>query len=259
MPALTPDLLTLLSGFWWPFCRFIAAFSAAPILGDTLVPLRVRILLCAVLAIVTLPAGLAIPAVNPLSLAGVVMALEQLLVGLLFGLLFYLVHGALLLCGFLVSSQMGLSMAVMNDPSSGNSSDVISQFFFLFSVLMFFALDGHLIITTVVYHSFSLWPLGKGLPLTSLGACAGSLGWMLAAALLLALPVIFATFVVQLGFGLLNRVAPTLNLFSLGFPLVTLFGLLTLSTLFHTLPEHYVRLTGQILDMLDKQLGGLHG
>ncbi|GGY04546.1 flagellar biosynthetic protein FliR [Paludibacterium paludis] len=260
MPVPMPELMALLTGFWWPFCRFAATFAAAPILGDVLIPVRSRILVCAILAVVALPSGLAMPQTDPLSLAGVALALEQVVIGLIFGMLFYFVHGALLLAGFMVSSQMGLSMAVMNDPGNGTSSDVITQFFFLFSALMFFALNGHLVVTNVVYHSFTFWPIGGGLPTDSLGRLAGCVAWMLSAALLLSIPVIFSTFVVQLGFGLLNRVAPTLNLFSLGFPLVTLFGLAALATVFHTLPDHYVRLTGQILDMLAIRLAGApHG
>jgi flagellar biosynthetic protein FliR len=65
--------------------------------------------------------------------------------------------------------------------------------------------------------------------------------------------------VVQVGFGFLNRVAPTLNLFSLGFSLVILFGMLMLMQVVRFIPEHYIALTNRILEMLQQQMGAAHG
>jgi len=79
------------------------------------------------------------------------------------------------------------------------------------------------------------------------------------AAMLLALPIVFSTMVVQIGFGFLNRVAPSLNLFSLGFSLVTIFGLLMLIQLVRFVPEHYIAMTNQILEMLQQQMVNSQG
>jgi flagellar biosynthetic protein FliR len=65
---------------------------------------------------------------------------------------------------------------------------------------------------------------------------------------------VFSTLVVQLGFGFLNRVAPSLNLFALGFSVITLFGLLMLGQVVRFIPEHYVRMTGQVLEMIRQQM-----
>jgi flagellar biosynthetic protein FliR len=63
--------------------------------------------------------------------------------------------------------------------------------------------------------------VGGGYRPLLLETVALNVGWVFSAAMLLALPIVFSTLVVQLGFGFLNRVAPSLNLFSLGFSLVT--------------------------------------
>jgi flagellar biosynthetic protein FliR len=86
-----------------------------------------------------------------------------------------------------------------------------------------------------------------------------NVGWVFSAAVLLALPIVFSTMVVQIGFGFLNRVAPSLNLFSLGFSLVTLFGLMMLVQVVRFIPEHYVQMTNQVLEMLQQQMGAAHG
>lgn len=254
MNGLFQDLFHLLPAVWWPFCRFAAAFSAAPILGETLVPVRARLMLSLVLSMVMLPHAHQIIHVDPLSITGIFTAISEAILGFIFGFALYLVHAAMMLLGYLISSQMGLSMAVMNDPISGTASDVLSQVLFVLSVLIFFSFDGHLVVTHIVYSSFELWPVGSGIKFDTLHAVAGQTSWLFGAAFLLALPSIFSTFVVQLGFGLLNRIAPTLNLFSLGFPLVTLFGLLVLIFLIHSLPDHYVRMSNQIINFLDNSL-----
>ena len=53
--------------------------------------------------------------------------------------------------------------------------------------------------------------------------------------------------------------APALNLFSLGFSLVTLFGLMMLVQVVRFVPEHYVQMTNQVLEMLQQQMRAAHG
>lgn len=257
--GLLAELVTLLPALWWPFCRYMAALSMAPFMGESLVPIRVRLGLALVLAVASLPAMHDTPLIDPFSLLAVVVTLEQAIIGLLFGLAFQLVMVVLSLLGFLVSSQIGLSMAVMNDPGNGSSSDVISNLFYLFAALLFFAMDGHLLLTQIAFSSFKVWPVGSRLIPDSLMMLAASFAWVFSAAILLALPAIFSTFVVQLGFGLINRVAPALNLFSLGFPLVTLFGLLALLLQMQFLPEQYLKLSNQMLLLVQAMMGAGRG
>jgi flagellar biosynthetic protein FliR len=161
--------------------------------------------------------------------------------------------------GFLASSQIGFSMAQMNDPINGQQSDVVSALLGLVAILVFFAIDGHLVLVGVLGQSFLAWPVGGGYHPLLLQTVALNVGWVFAAAILLALPIVFSTLVVQIGLGFLNRVAPSLNLFSLGFSLVTLFGLMMLTQVIRFVPEHYVQMTNQVLEMLQQQMKVAHG
>lgn len=249
-------LLAMLSALWWPFCRILAMLSAAPVIGDGMVPLPLRALLSMVLAVVLLPVSQAgaVP-IDPISLHGIVATAEQAAIGVVLGLAFHLVMSVVLVLGYLTASQMGLTMAVMNDPINGSSSDVVSALLVVLSTLVFFAVDGHLVLVGVVGSSFRAWPVGAGLANVTFQTLAFNTGWIFSAALLLAVPMIFSTMVVQIGFGLLNRVAPSLNLFSLGFSAVTLFGLFMLAQLVRFVPGHYVQMTNRVLEMLQSQLG----
>lgn len=249
-------LLPLIGALWWPFCRIMAMMVTAPVMGDGAIPVPVRALLAIVLSFLMLPlttrAGVAAP--DPFSLAGVVAMFEQAVIGGVLGLALQFAMAAVTMLGFLASSQIGFSMAQMNDPVNGQVSDVISGLMSLVAMLVFFAIDGHLVLVAVLGQSFHAWPVGSGFHPMLLEAVALNVGWVFAAAVLLALPIVFSTIVVQMGFGFLNRVAPSLNLFSLGFALVTIFGLLMLIQLVRFIPEHYVSMTNQVLEMLTEQM-----
>lgn len=250
MDAAFPSLLAQLQAIWWPFCRVLALLSAAPVLGDGSVPLTVRVLLSLVFAVVLLPMAAPVVAIDPLSLHAVLATIEQAAIGGLLGLALHFTMSVIMVLGFMVSSQMGLSMAVMNDPLSGVSSDVVSSLLSILGILVFFSMDGHLLLTQVLGASFQQWPVGSGMHLPAMRVVAFNVAWVFSAALLLALPIMLSTLVVQIGFGFLARVAPTLNLFALGFSVVTLFGVFMLSHLVRFLPEHYLRMTTQVLEML---------
>jgi flagellar biosynthetic protein FliR len=237
----------------------MALLSTAPVIGDALVPVPVRALLSVVLAFLMLPLtkGAAMP--DPFSLAGVVVMIEQAVIGGVIGLALQLTMAVVNMLGFLVSSQVGFSMAQMNDPLNGQQSDVISGLLGIVAILVFFAVDGHLVLAGVLGQSFRAWPVGGGYDNLLLQTVALNVGWVFSAAILLALPIVFSTMVVQIGFGFLNRVAPSLNLFSLGFSLVTLFGLMMLVQVVRFIPEHYVQMTNQVLEMLQQQMRAAHG
>jgi len=255
MEPILAQLLPTLNALWWPFVRILAMLSAAPVLGEAMLPVTVRILTALVLAVLMLPltAGNTL-AIDPFSLHGVVATIEQAVIGGVLGLAFYFTVSVIMVLGFLVSSQIGFSMAVMNDPINGQSSDVVSALLSILTIIIFFTMDGHLVIAGVVGASFKAWPLGGGYGPMILQTLAYNVAWIFAAAMLLAIPIVFSTLVVQLGFGFLNRVAPTLNLFSLGFSVITLFGLLMLGQVVRYIPEHYVSMTNRVLGMIDQQM-----
>ncbi len=254
MEALVHQLLPTLYALWWPFCRILAMLSAAPVIGDALVPVPVRVLLALALSFVMLPLAPGGGAIDPLSLQGVAATIEQAVIGAVLGLAFHFSMAAIGMLGFVVSSQVGFSMAAMNDPMNGSASDVVSTLLSMLCIIVFFSIDGHLLVTGVLGASFQAWPLHGGYGALLLQSVAANVAWVFAAAMLMALPVVFSTLVVQLGFGFLNRVAPSLNLFALGFSVITLFGLLMLGQVVRQLPEHYIGMTNRVLELIAQQM-----
>jgi flagellar biosynthetic protein FliR len=241
--------LQSLIGYWWPFCRIMAVFSLAPLFNHKAISVRVRVLLALALTVALAAALPDSPDLDPLSARGILVTLEQVAMGLLLGLALLLVFTVFTLIGDIVSTQLGLSMAVFNDPMNGvSSASIVYQVYFILLALLFFAIDGHLVTVSIIYQSFVHWPVGSGIHFEGLQTIAWSLTWVLSAALLIALPIVFCMTLVQFCFGLLNRISPAMNLFSLGFPMAILAGLTLISLTLPNLAEAYLHLTRELLD-----------
>lgn len=247
------ELIDPLLALWLPFIRIAAFFHFCPVFEHRAFPRKAKAALALLLSILITPmlhnnvVLKELMTVQTLLLTG-----EQLLWGLLFGQMLNWVFAALQAAGAILSMNMGLGMAVMNDPGNGSSTMVISQIVFVFAVLLFFTMDGHLLLITVLYKGFAYWPIGQAIHVLTLRTVTTGVGWLLASALLLALPTVFIMLLVQGVFGLLNRISPTLNLFALGFPISMLFGLFCLMLLSASIPDHYLSLTNQILALFDQ-------
>ncbi|MGY5365916.1 flagellar biosynthetic protein FliR [Enterobacter oligotrophicus] len=246
--ALINPLLALV----FPFFRILAFLHFCPVLDNRAFSRRIKTVLALALAVIITPMLPEKVLLNELfSMRTLLLTGEQLLWGMLFGMAMQLVFVALQTAGHILSMNMGLGMAMMNDPVNGSSTTVISQMIYTFCGLLFFVMDGHLLVVTILYKGFVWWPIGQAINKPTLLLIAQSLGWIMSSATLIAIPTTFVMLIVQGGFGLLNRVSPTLNLFSLGFPISMLFGLLCISLMMNNIPDHYLNLTNEILARLE--------
>lgn len=233
--------------FWWPFCRLMGAFSIMPFLGHAFVPSRIRIVLAASIAGLI---GSIMPEheiIEILSLGSFFITIEEIFIGFIMGLSLLMMYHILSILGTVISSQMGLSMATMNDPGSGANVPLVGQIFTMYGTLLFLSLNGHLVAINVFVDSFTLWPVGHGILNLPLMQFLKLFTWMISSALSLALPAIIAMLVVNLTFGVLNRSTPSLNIYSLGFPMSLIMGLVCILLSFVGLPSHYSQFCQQAL------------
>ena len=207
-------------GDWiWPFFRLAGCLMVAPVFGAGFVPPRVRIVLAGALAWLVVPLLPPAPDISPFSLAGVLVLAEQVLIGIAVGFVMQLVFDAVGLAGQLLANTMGLSFAFNVDPLRGASTAAIGQFYVVLMVLTFLTLDGHLALIRLLVEGFTTMPVGaQGFGADSVlrVVAAGSL--LFSGALSIALPGLTALLVANIGFGLISRAAPTLNIFAVGFP-----------------------------------------
>ena len=248
--SLTTDQLMVWFGtLWWPFVRLAAFFWALPVFDNPAVMPRARIMLALFLSFLLAP-SIEVKAIDPFSLEGAVVTLEQVIFAVIMAGAVRMLFEVLALVGLMISMQMGLSMAMMNDPASGDSVSVLSQLFWVMTALLFFALNGHLISLQIMVDSFSLWPVGASLYQLDLMLLVNLFGWMFGAALLVALPAIIAMLLVNLTFGIASRSAPSMNLFSLGFPMTLLLGFVCVFLTLSQMGNHFSVVAEHVLGVI---------
>ena len=211
--------------FLLPLFRIAAMLMVMPIIGTQLVPNRVRLYLALAISVVLVPTLPPMPQVDALSLRSLLLILEQVLIGAMFGFILQLFFHLFAVAGQIIAMQMGLGFASMVDPTNGVSVPVLGQFMLMLVTLLFLAINGHLVVLEVLAESFVSLPPGQGLMIGHYWELAGKLGWVIGAGLLLTLPMVTALLVINLAFGVMTRAAPQLNIFSIGFPLTLAMGL----------------------------------
>ncbi|MCY1513868.1 Surface presentation of antigens protein SpaR [compost metagenome] len=211
--------------FLLPLFRIAALLMTMPIIGTQLVPVRVRLYLALALVVVILPGLPPAPAVEGISLRALLLIAQEVLIGVMLGFALQLFFQAFVVAGQIVATQMGLGFASTVDPANGVSTAVLGQLLTMLVTLLFLAMNGHLVVIEVLTESFTTLPIGGGFLTQHYWELANKLGWVLGAGLLLVLPAITALLVVNLAFGVMTRAAPQLNIFSIGFPLTLVVGL----------------------------------
>lgn len=225
MFAVWDDVLALLYTFLWPMTRISACLIATPIFSSMSVNTRLRVSLAMVLTILIYPLH-DWPIVDVLSGAGLVLFLEQVVIGVMMGLILQIVFAAVSAAGEFISLSMGLGFAMMVDPNSGVQTPVISQFLVVLATLVFVSIGGHLILLELLLDSFRLWPIGE--PQLEMAMVWDLLQWsvlLFTGATMIALPAMVVLLLANSAMGVVSRAAPSLNVFAVGFPLTLLMGI----------------------------------
>jgi len=215
--------------FIWPLLRIGGLMLVEPILSNRGVPARLRAGIALILTFTVAPLLPTPPAVDLISVQGLLMAAQQLLIGVTLGFMIRVVLAGVEMAGHIAGLTMGLGFATFFDPQSGAQSPVLAQFLGIITILVFIASNGHLLIISALFESFKILPIStdplaaKGfLALTEAGAQMFLIG------VTLSLPLVAAILIANIGMGVLARAAPQLNLFAIGFPLMLAAGFLVL-------------------------------
>lgn len=215
-----------LQGFFWVFIRISVIIFFLPLIGARGIPTVWKIGFSLILSLLLFP-QISLPKTYP-------QTTPDLLLGIASEVLFafVLVFGvrillaAVQMAGQYMGFQMGFSMARVLDPNEGAQSETLSEFLYVFVVLIFFTIDGHhLFIRALVtsfeevpIHSFSLRPDIYDLMLKASGQ-------MFVISVKIAAPVIITLFLANLCLGIVARTVPQVNILMIGFPINIFLGL----------------------------------
>ncbi|MBK1690701.1 flagellar biosynthetic protein FliR [Ectothiorhodospira mobilis] len=221
------QLMAWVGSFVWPFVRITGMFLAAPIFGAGMIPVRVRVGLAMLLALFVAPLLPQPPAIQPFSLEGLAVTVQQILIGVSMGFILQMVMSALTMAGESIALSMGLGYASMVDPGMGVQVPVVSQIFVIMGTLLFLSMNGHLFMLDMLVQSFTLLPVAvDGLTRVDLWTVVQFGSTMYVGAILVGLPVVAAMLMVNLSMGVITRASPQLNIFAVGFPMMILLGFL---------------------------------
>ncbi|WP_321874441.1 flagellar biosynthetic protein FliR [Burkholderia ubonensis] len=246
-----------LTAFLWPFVRMLALVAVAPVTGHVSVPGRVKIGVAAFMALVVAPTLGAMPAVTVFSAQGIWIVVTQFLIGVAMGFTMQIVFAAAQAAGDAIGLSMGLGFATFFDPHASGATPVMGRFLNAVAILAFLAFDGHLQVLAALAASFQALPVSAELlhapgwrTLAAFGATVFQMG------LLLALPVVAALLIANLALGILNRAAPQVGIFQVGFPVTMLVGLLLVQLMVPNMVPFFGHLFDMGLDAMGRVLGG---
>ncbi len=223
MPQITQEQVET---FIFVLLRVIGIVTTMPILGTRNVPVRVKGGLSLLIAFLVLPSvTLAVPPVEILPLA-LAMA-GEVLIGILMGFAGSLIFSGIQLAGQLVGFQMGFSVANVYDPISSAQVSIVAQFLNLVAILIFLGVNGHHVFIYGIAESYRIvapldfhfsGELTRQLVVLSkdifiIGIKTGA-------------PVIAMLLMISIGFGLIARTVPQVNILIAGFPIKIGVGLI---------------------------------
>ena len=211
--------------------RVGAFLSLLPALGESMIPVRIRLGAALGIALVLVPTvSRQIPAMpdSPFALAGVIAT--ELAVGLFIAGMMRVLFTALHVAGTVIGLQSGLSFAMTFDPSQGQQSVLFSNFLALMGIAAIFAANLHLLMLQAIVHCYEVFPPGNLPPVGDFAEMGVRLiGEGFEMGLRMSAPFIIFGLLFNLGLGVLNRLMPAIQIFFVGLPLQILGGLVLLA------------------------------
>ena len=224
------ELLNLVATFIWPFSRILGFFSTAPLLSQNSFPVTTRIGLAIAMTILVMPGIPLMVTIDPLSMDGLLILINQFLIGISIGFVMRVIFSAIEMAGELIAVSMGLGFATFYNPQTQAQSIVISQFLSLLALAVFLSTNLHLVMLESFFDSFKTVPINQislapiaFRDLAYWGSNIFSIG------LQLSLPIVTTLLIANIALGILTKAAPQLNLFGIGFPITIGVGFLMLS------------------------------
>ena len=249
------QLVAWVSPILWPFLRVLAVFTAAPVFSSRGFPVRARIALAFFIAWAAQASleGQPVISINDPQAYGAVV--QQVGVGLCIGFMVRLIFAAVELAGEVIGFQMGLNFAAFFDPSTSSQSSAVARFFGQMTSLLFVVMNGHLMLLSAVIRSFEVFPADQNflqaLPKMKLHEFGTEL---FASGLWIALPMIGMLMFVNLGLGIISRVAPQMNIYAIGFPVTLSVGLVGIAATLPMLDQPFMALMERSISIFSRHL-----
>ena len=225
------------------FMRMSGFLLFNPLLGRSNLPAMVKTGMALVLSILVFgTAGTGVPQPDTLVELAFRLLLE-LGIGLVLGFVMRVVFSVVQIGGEVIDTQMGMTMAQIYDASSQANLSVTASLLNILLILDFFAENGHYTLMRLLTTSGELVPYVIELFL----AC-------MLLAVKLAMPILAAELLGEVGMGVLMKAIPQINAFVINIELKVIIGLLLFFLLLTPINEFLLELESGMLSELGRIL-----
>ncbi|MBD8876464.1 flagellar type III secretion system protein FliR [Roseibium polysiphoniae] len=230
--------------FMLMFARIGTMLMLMPALGETSVPMRVRLVLALMLTLALYPIGSTTYPANLMDDFPRLLLLmgSELLLGFVIGLCAKMITFALQTAGVIIASQSSLAMALGTDvTNSGQQGALVSNYLSILGITLIFVTDTHYLIIAAMHDSFVMFPPGGALPISDLAAMVTqTVADVFSIAVRMSAPFIVVGIVFYFGLGLLNKLMPQMQIFFIAMPVNIAIGLGLLLVLLTTMMTFYM-------------------
>jgi flagellar biosynthetic protein FliR len=226
-------LPALAAAFMLVFARVGAMVMLLPGLGETNIPVRIKLSIALLLTLIILPLHRADYRIDLGSMAAlVVLMLYEILVGIVLGTAARVTLAALQIAGAVIAQQLGLGIVITVDPTTqGQQGVLIGNFLTLLGVTLLFTTDSHHLVIAALNDSYSIFSPGELVPSGDVAALATrAFSAAFRMGMQLSAPFLVFGLVFNMGLGVLSRLMPQMQVYFVGVPLVILIGFLIFAT-----------------------------
>lgn len=245
------------------FCRVTAFFVVTPIFNHRNVPAIFKIGLgfFISLLIVTVHGPSQVMIID---IQYFLLVIREVLIGLMMGFIVYLFFVTVQTAGGIIDMQIGFAMANIVDPVSGVSVPLLGNFKYMLLLVVFLMMNGHHFLLTGLMDSYLYIPI-ENQWFSRMGD--GSLAQFLTNAVIssivigvqVALPIMVAMFITDVGLGFLAKTAPQFNVFVIGFPVKIMLGLLLIFLLMPGMAVIFEKIFTVMFNSLEQFFGVVQG
>jgi len=211
--------------------RVSAFFLVLPVFGWQSIPVQVKVAITILVALffsLTVPFAIGLGSGRGVSVLEAILLLSnEAIYGLSMGLIAASVFSAVKVCGQIAEQQMGLSMAEILDPLTGEMGQPLAMLMEMIFIILFLSANGHHLFLLTICRSYEAFPAGTipTLPIMIGGIVqAGSI--LLIAGLRLAAPMLAAFLLLMVVLGVIARIAPETEILFISLPLQVGLGLM---------------------------------
>jgi flagellar biosynthetic protein FliR len=229
------EFILNLNVFFLVLVRVTGLFVVAPIFGRRNIPTYYKVGFSFFIALImmnTISVGALENFTNVWEFAPLV--LKEFIVGVALGYVGYIVFSSIYIAGQIIDMKIGFGVVNVVDPQSNIQVPITANFYTTITMLIFLMSGGHHLIIRALHQSYNMVSIGEASFTTILMEDILRLfGSVFSIGFKIAVPIVAAVFVADIGLGIIAKTVPQLNVFVVGMPLKIAMGF---AIIFITIP-----------------------